>query len=202
MKKERFLSGEEIGRLFSTLSDMELERSLRPEFANALRLLAMTGARKNEILRLSWSEVDLDRGLINLPARRSKTGAKAIVLNAPALSILSGLTRMGDVVFPSPSDPDKPIEGLQSAFERIRARACLEDVRIHDLRHTFASLAIERGASLFLVSKALGHSQIATTQRYAHVGDDPLRSVAEDVGRAILEAGAGTSANVTSLRSR
>lgn len=202
VKKERFLSGEEFGRLFSALAEMEAERSLLPEFANAIRLLAFTGARKSEILRLSWSEVDMERGLINLPAERSKTGAKTIVLNAPALAILSSLPRSGGPVFPSPRNPGKSIVGLQKAWKSIRERASLQDVRIHDHRHSFASIAVERGASLFLVSKALTHSQIATTQRYAHLGDVPLRSVTEDVGRAILEAGAPTPANVTPLRAR
>jgi integrase len=200
VKKERFLSVDEIGRLLKTINEMEAEGALLAQFANVLRLLLMTGCRKQEILRLMWSEVDLQRALITLPPARSKTGARTIALSPPAIAVLTGLARPGTAVFPSPRDPNKPIEGLQSAWERVRARAGLKDVRIHDLRHTFASLAVGRGASLLLVARALGHAQASTTERYSHFSDDPRRRLAEDVGQAILEAMQARPENVVALR--
>lgn len=198
--KERFLSADEIGRLLKVVNEMEAEGSLLSQFANVIRLLLLTGCRKQEILRLMWTEVDLERALITLPPARSKTGARTVALSPPALAVLSSLARPGAAVFPSPRDPDKPIEGLQSAWERVRARAGLEDVRIHDLRHTFASLAVGRGASLLLVARALGHAQASTTERYSHFSDDPRRRLAEDVGQAIVEAMQKPPSNVVTLR--
>ena len=200
VKKERFLSVDEIGRLLKTINEMEAEGALLAQFANVLRLLLMTGCRKQEILRLMWSEVDLQRALITLPPARSKTGARTVALSPPAIAVLTGLAQPGAAVFPSPRDPNKPIEGLQSAWERVRARAGLKDVRIHDLRHTFASLAVGRGASLLLVARALGHAQASTTERYSHFSDDPRRRLAEDVGQAILEAMQARPENVVALR--
>lgn len=200
VKKERFLSVDEIGRLLKVVNEMEAEGSLLPQFANVIRLLLLTGCRKQEILRLMWTEVDIERALITLPPARSKTGARTVALSPPALAVLSSLARPGAAVFSSPRDPDKPIEGLQSAWERVRARAGLEDVRIHDLRHTFASLAVGRGASLLLVARALGHAQASTTERYSHFSDDPRRRLAEDVGQAIVEAMQKPPSNVVTLR--
>jgi integrase len=187
-RRERFLSEAEAATLLDTLNRMEAKRSLLPVFGDMIRLLLLTGARKAEIQRLHWSEVDLARGSIVLPRERSKTGEKVIPLNAPAAAILSKREPKEGLVFPSPSDSGKSADGLQKAWERVRSHAKLHDVRIHDLRHSFASFAVAGGASLPLIAKALGHSQTATTERYAHLGDDPVRQVSERVGRRIIQA--------------
>jgi integrase len=189
-KRERFLSEQEAARLLDTLALMEKQGALSDVFADMTRLLLLTGARKSEIQYLEWSEVDLARGLISLPQERSKTGEKHIPLSAPARSLLADRPRLNDsaFVFPSPIDPTKPADGLQKAWERIRVRAGLEGVRIHDMRHSYASFAAAGGASLVLIGKALGHTQSATTQRYAHLGADPVRDLAEQIGATIMNA--------------
>ena len=138
------------------------------------------------MLTLQWSHVDLEGGRLNLPA--SKTGAKSVPLGAPALALLGGIERTASVyVFPAARGTGH-FTGLQKAWEAVRTRAGLGDVRIHDLRHSFASFAVAGGASLYLVGKVLGHVQAKTTQKYAHVADDPLRAVADATAGKIAGA--------------
>ncbi len=146
----------------------------------------LTGARRREIANLAWSEVDLNRGHIKLPRHRSKTGEKTIPLSSHAAAILAARPRKGAYVFCSPKCPDRPAQELQKAWQRVRAKAGLPDVRLHDLRHSYASFAVADGASLSLIGKALGHTQISTTERYAHLGDDPVKQLAERVGAKIM----------------
>lgn len=195
---ERFLSGEEVATLLDTLNAMEREGALANVFADALRVLLLTGARKQEICDLRWAEVDFEQRLIRLPRHRSKTGEKLILLVPAALQLLAarrpGEVRQGEqlleeYVFPSMVNKAKPAVGLQKAWARVRERAKLTDVRIHDLRHTFASFAAASGASLPLIAKALGHRQTSTTERYAHLGVDPVREMVDRVGIAVLAAG-------------
>jgi len=187
-RRERFLSDLEAARLLDTIFKMERDRQLSPSFGDMIRMLLLTGARKTEMQALSWSEVDLGRKSILLPRERSKTGEKIIPLSAPAIALLSKRQPQSGYVFPSPADTSKPAEGVQKAWERVRAQANLPDVRLHDLRHSFASFAVAGGASMPLIAKVLGHSQTATTERYAHLGADPMREVAEQVGRRIAAA--------------
>jgi integrase len=192
-RRERFLSEQEAGRFLDTIIIMEREKRLHSSFADMLRVLLLTGARKSEVQALHWSEVDLARGNIVLPRERSKTGEKIIPINAATAVILAEREPKEGFVFPSPYNADRPADGLQKAWERVRKRADLTDVRIHDLRHSFASFAVAGGASLPLIAKALGHSQTVTTERYAHLGDDPVRDLLERVGRTIARAaGAGS----------
>lgn len=186
-KRERYLNGEEMRRLFQAADELVVEKEIVPEFAAAIRLLALTGARRSEILELRWSEVDFDRARIVLPRERSKTGEKAIPLNSAACEILVEWKKkkVSDFVFPG-RGAKGPLIGMSHRWETVRKRANLPDVRIHDLRHSFASFAVANGASLFLVGKALGHTQATTTERYAHLADDPVRAVAESVAQQIL----------------
>ena len=156
-----------------------------PHAAAALRLLIFTGARLREILHLKWDHIDFERGLLLLPT--SKTGKKTIVLNAPALAILNGLPRAGDFVIAGAS-PDTPRADLKKPWKAISKRAALEGVRIHDLRHTHASVAAGAGLGLPIIGKLLGHSQSATTQRYAHLDADPLRKASERIGSQLASA--------------
>lgn len=177
VSKERFLNAEELARLGAALSDSETEGENLYAVA-AIRLLLFTGARKSEILTLKWEFVDLQNNWLRLPD--SKTGAKVVPLGAPAKQILENLPRIdgADYVFPSVKD-DGPLVGLQKIWEGIRAKAKLDDVRLHDLRHSFASMAVMGGNSLYIVGKILGHKQSRTTEIYAHLADDPLKAAAD-----------------------
>ena len=194
-KMERFLSEAEAARLFDTVSELEAAGELADGCGDIIRLLLLTGARKSEIQALEWREVNLEQGLIALPRERSKTGERVIILSPSALQILkqrrdAAETRskitgaLRNWVFPSPYT-GRPFEGMQRAWQRVRARANLDDVRLHDLRHSFASFAAARGASLIHIGKALGHSQSQTTERYAHLTNDPLRRMVAEVERSI-----------------
>jgi integrase len=152
-----------------------------------LRLLVLTGARRNEIASLRWEHVDFERKALRLPD--SKTGAKVVPLGAPALTVLSKLTRKkgSPWVFPATSGKGHHV-GMPSVWRKLRAWARLPDVRMHDLRHGFASVAVADGNSLYLVGKVLGHSQAATTQRYAHLQLDPVRVVADRTSHKLAAA--------------
>lgn len=187
-KRERFLSEAEAARVLDTIKAMEDAGDLHPVFGDTLRLLALTGARRSEIERLEWPEIDFERGVAFLPAHRSKTGRKTIPLSAPALAILARRERRGRYVFSSPLGDDKPANALSKNWIRVRAAAGLPDVRVHDLRHTLASLLVAGGASLPMIGRVLGHTNAATTQRYAHLQADPLRALVDAAG-AKLTAG-------------
>jgi integrase len=153
-----------------------------PHAAAALRLLIFTGARLREVLHLEWEQVDFERGLLLLPT--SKTGKKTIVLNGPALAVLSGLPRIGVYVIAGTSageEDERPRADLKKPWKAISKRAGLDGVRIHDLRHTHASVGAGAGLGLPVIGKLLGHTQAATTQRYAHLDADPLRKASERI---------------------
>jgi integrase len=160
--------------------------------------LALTGARLSEILTLQWKWIDSERGLARLPD--SKTGAKNLPLPAPALEILLGLPRAKGNLYVLPGDrKGAHFIGVQHPWRRVRKLAGLDDVRLHDLRHAFASIAVAGGDSLYLVGKVLGHRQASTTERYAHLAPDPVRAVADRAARRIAGMLGGTSADVVSL---
>ena len=156
-----------------------------PHAAAALRLLIFTGARLREILHLKWEHVDFERGLLLLPT--SKTGKKTIVLNAPALAILNDLPRTSDYVVAG-SSADSPRSDLKKPWKAVATRAGLTGVRIHDLRHTHASVGAGAGLGLPIIGKLLGHTQSATTQRYAHLDNDPLKKASEHIGSRLAAA--------------
>jgi integrase len=170
-----------------------------PHAAAALRLLIFTGARLREILHLKWEQIDFERGMLLLPT--SKTGKKTIVLNAPALTILNGLPRAGDYAIAGTSH-DKPRSDLKKPWKAVSKRAGLLGVRIHDLRHTHASVGAGAGLGLPIIGKLLGHKQSATTQRYAHLDNDPLKKASEHIGSRLAAAMGevrAPPANVTNL---
>jgi integrase len=157
--------------------------------AAAVRLLILTGARLREILHLKWEHVDLERGLLLLPD--SKTGKKAIVLNAPALDILANLQRVGAYVIAGQAagtDGDKPRSDLNRPWRAIVQRAGLIGLRIHDLRHTHASVGAGLGLGLPIIGKLLGHTQPSTTARYAHLDADPVRRASKLIGNRLAAA--------------
>ena len=144
----------------------------------AFRLLIFTGARLSEILTLRWEWVDAETGVARLPD--SKTGAKNLPLSAPALAVLASLPRFAGNPHVLPGDKTGArFIGIQKPWQRVRALAGLPALRLHDLRHAFASAAVAAGDSLFLVGKMLGHRQASTTERYAHLAPDPVKAVAD-----------------------
>ena len=176
----RFLSREEIGKLHRVL-DGQIRDSSR-EQADIIRLLLLTGCRRSEILRLRWSEVDRDR----LVLADGKTGPRIVPLNTQARRILERRPRgTNPFVFPSPRDPARPRSRNLAFWYRARNDAGIEDVRLHDLRHTHASHAVLNGVPVPVVARLLGHSDIRTTLRYAHLGDREIVEAAERVGQAI-----------------
>ncbi len=185
-KKERFLTFGELAQLGDTLTIAERD-GFNPFAIAAIRLLVMTGARKSEILTLRWEWVDFERGCLRLPD--SKTGAKVVPLGAPALELLASLPRVENNPHVLPGEKaGGHFVGLQKAWQHLRDRAGLSDVRVHDLRHSFASVAVAGGDSLYLVGKVLGHRQARTTEAYAHLQDDPVRAVADRTASAISAA--------------
>ena len=195
-KRERFLSEGEFRRLGEVLNEMEEEGAVSAYAAAAIRLLMLTGCRRNEIVELRWEDVDLDAGELRLAD--GKTGARLVPLSPAAAAVLSGLPRMGDSPWVIPGrEPGRHLADLQPPWERVRERAALEDVRIHDLRHSFASRALALGESLPMIGKLLGHTQVQTTARYAHLARDSVKAsasrIADSIGADIL--GKETSVN-------
>ena len=160
------------------------EDAENPTALTAIRLLLFTGCRKSEILTLKWEHVDLARQCLRLPD--SKTGAKVVPLGGPALVVLSEMTRTdGNPYVLCGNAPGRHFVGLPKIWERIRKRAGLGDVRLHDLRHSFASAGAAAGDSLLMIGKLLGHRDPKTTARYAHLADNPLKAAADRISSSI-----------------
>lgn len=167
----------------------------------AIRLLIFTGARRGEILGLRWEWIDWQAGCANLPD--SKTGRKPLMLPPAALQVLEGLERpksgKGFVIRGgNHSDPETPLVNLKDPWGVIRKAAGLPDVRLHDLRHSFASVMIAGGASLPVTGALLGHRDVKTTARYAHLATDPLKAAADQVG-GVLAAHLGGPGSDTGM---
>ena len=184
-KLTRFLSREEICRLHRVLDHYGRARPSRVQQADVIRLLLLTGCRRGEILALRWQDVDGD----TLTLADAKTGPRRVFLNAPARAILERQPRSAsEYVFPSPLDPGRPLSSNLRLWYSVRREAGIEDVRLHDLRHTFASHAVLQGVPLPVVSRLLGHKQPSMTLRYAHVSDRETEAAAERIGAAIARA--------------
>ena len=174
----RFLSREEIGRLHAVLDRYEARRPSSNVQADIIRLLLLTGCRKSEILNLRWREV----GNGTLELEDSKTGPRQVLLSPDARAVIERQPRSGSPwVFPSPLNPVRPRTELD-LWKRLRKLTGLEDVRLHDLRHTFASQAAMQGIPLPVVARLLGHAQVQMTLRYAHVSDRDVEAAAERIG--------------------
>ena len=186
-KRERFLNQEEIARLMEVLDDEESEGKELSSVIDAIRLLILTGCRLNEVLTLRWSEADLKNHCFNLSD--SKTGKKTVYLSPVAVEVLTSIAReQGNPHVICGKKDGAHLINLQKPWRRIRKKAGL-DIRIHDLRHTFASVAAANGLSLPIIGALLGHKQTQTTARYAHLVGQPLREASEKVGRHIVQNG-------------
>ena len=178
----RFLSREEVDRLHRVL-ERQTGRGQRQQ-ADIVRLLLLTGCRRGEILQLRWSEVHDERLIL----QASKTGRRTVPLNTQARAVLERQPRgTSPFVFPSPRDPSRPLSRDLALWYRVRREAGIEDVRLHDLRHTVASHAVMNGVPVPVVARLLGHSDVHTTLRYAHLGDREIERAAERVGKAIAD---------------
>ena len=183
-RRERFLTEAEFRRLGRTLDGMEAEGRLPAHVAGAIRLLMLTGCRSGEILNLRWEDVRLEEKEIRL--RDSKTGPRAVSLSPGAARVLAGLPRRPGNPWVVPGrKPDAPLGQLTNHWYAVRGRAGLEDVRIHDLRHSFASRALALGEDLTMIGKLLGHSKIQTTARYAHLAREGVGEAAARVAASI-----------------
>ena len=193
-RRERFLSDGEFERLGSVLNGMEADGSLPVHAAAALRLLMLTGCRRNEIATLRWSDVDLDAGEMNLA--ETKTGARTVTLSPAAVRVLSDLPRVpGNPWVIAGPRPGTRIVNLSEHWRRVRTRAGLEDVRLHDLRHSWASRALALGESLPMIGRLLGHSRVETTARYAHLARDSVHEAAARIAASIgADLSSGTAA--------
>ena len=182
VKRERFLSPEEMQRLWSTLDGLDADGSESLAAINALRLLILTGCRLGEIQTLKWSYIDDD--YIRLPD--SKTGARTIPMTDELRIVLSKIAvEPGNDYVIVGTIEGQHLTDMQRPWRRIRAMAGLDDVRIHDLRHTYASNSIANGLSLEMTGRLLGHTNISTTMRYAHLRDDAIRDAAASVAAGI-----------------
>lgn len=190
-KHDRYLTEAELDRLGRALEAAEKSGSSKFAVA-AIRFLALTGCRRNEALGLQWAWVDLERKLAKLPD--SKTGQKVMPLSVSAVQLLESLPHVdgSPLVFPSAVGGNTPLS-IQKTWDKVRTDAGLADLRLHDLRHNFASAAVSSGQSLYLVGKLLGHSQPQTTQRYAHLAPDPMRAAADTVAAEIATKISGKS---------
>lgn len=179
--RERFLDLEEIGRLSEALADHPNRRG-----ADVIRLLMLTGARRGEVLNARWEQFDLNRAVWTKPAATTKQRRLHRAPISGATVALLRTIRMcvnADCPWVFPGDVEgQPLIEIKRFWDDVRGEAKLPGVRIHDLRHTFASLLVSGGMSLPMIGKLLGHTQVQTTQRYAHLFDDPLRVGLNQVG--------------------
>lgn len=188
-KGETFLSAADLAKIGAALSELDREGT-NPSAVAIVRLLAFTGARKSEIATLRWSEVDLERGYLRLGD--SKTGAKIIPIGAPARELLGSWPMVdgSGYVFPA-SSGDRHFQGVERVWTKVRARAGFPALRLHDLRHSFASMGLARGEALPVIGAVLGHADIKTTSRYAHLADDPVRRAADGIASSVHAAMSG-----------
>ena len=183
-KRERFLSAEEFARLGQVLDETLQDGSETRSAVVAIRLLMLTGCRLSEIQKLRWEHVDLEAGELRLPD--TKTGGRAVPLAPSAVRLLESLPRDEENPWViAGRKPGSHLTDLQHPWRRIRARAELYDVRIHDLRHSFASRALALGEGLPMIGKLLGHTQVQTTARYAHLARDTVKASAARIGDSI-----------------
>ena len=198
VKRKRYLSVAEIARLSAALAEWPSQPA-----ANAIRLLMLTGARRNEVCAAQWEQFDLVAGTWLKPGSTTKQKTDHYVpLSAPALQLLSEIRARSasgeEFVFPGRDGTG--YLNVRATWEGVRKAAGLEDVHLHDLRHSFASVLVSSGASLPLIGALLGHSNPATTARYSHLFLDPLREAAERVGAVVT--GGGIDAEVVPLDRR
>lgn len=197
--RERFLSPRELARLGVALGRAERNATESVFTLAAIRLLIFTGCRRDEILKLKWEDVNLDRATLLLP--ESKTGSRTVYLSAPALEILSSLPRVRKNPHVIVGEKEgRHLVNLRKSWLRICKVARLKGVRIHDLRHSFASVGATGGVPLQMIGRLLGHSKTATTEKYAHLAADPVKAANEALGKQIASMLTGRMGKVVPLK--
>ena len=182
-KRERYLTAEELARLGKELRESNAER----EAVHCIQLLLLTGCRLSEIQKLKWAYVDLDAGVLRLPD--SKSGAKLVSIGKAVIDVFKTIPKIeGNPYVITGQVEGQHLTDMQRPWRRLRRRAGLPDVRIHDLRHSFASDALQLGEDLTMIGRLLGHTQVQTTARYAHLKTGPVKAAADKVADAIAAA--------------
>ncbi len=203
--RERYLSAPELGALTKALTSHPNQ-----SIANAIRLLILTGARRGEVLGATWDQFDLDEGVWVKPSAHTKQKREhRVPLNAPALQLLTEMrsategenTAESEFVFPAGRGNNHLTE-IRKVWKTVCEEAGITGCRVHDLRHTYASILASSGLSLLVIGQLLGHTQQATTKRYAHFYDDPLREATNRVGALVDAAAKGESAEVVEIAGR
>ncbi len=193
-KRDRYLTGEEMARLTAALAEHHDQQS-----ANIIRMLLLTGARRGEVLAMRWADLDLEAGVWVKPSAHTKQKkAHRVPLSAPARQLLVGIPRTSEYVFPARIGGHRT--EIKGSWQAICKAARLDGVRVHDLRHSYASILASAGLSLPVIGALLGHTQAQTTARYAHLFDDPLRAATERVGAIVAQVDNG--GEVVALKGR
>ena len=178
--RERYLTKDELKRLVAAL-DTFPDRNI----AGALALMMLTGCRKTEALTATWDQFDIEAGVWTKPSHHTKQKrVHRVPLNAAAVQLLQTLPRTGRHVFPGRVE-GQPLQDIKKAWETLRQAAQVPDLRMHDLRHSYASMLASQNLSLPIIGQLLGHTQAQTTKRYAHLLDEPLRNATNGVGKLI-----------------
>ena len=215
--RERYMDHDEMVRLTAALSayvDAVAEKWPQENSyhvieakgaVNAIRLMALTGARKGEVLSATWLQFDLKNAIWTKPSSHTKSKkAHRVTLSPPAMELVSGMRQDAlegeDYLFPSRRSSTGHLKDVKRVWGKILELAEIENLRMHDIRHTFASILASSGSSLLIIGRLLGHTQASTTARYAHLFDDPLRAAANKVGAAYTAAGSDNSGDVVSIR--
>ena len=204
-KRERFLTPDEFRRLGRALAEATTRRRVSPHAVAAIRLLILTGCRKREILHLRWEQVDLEAAELRLPD--TKTGPRQVALSPRAVRVLEGIPRVADSPWVIPGRVEgKPMRNIDEAWGVVCELAGLEDTRIHDCRHSFASRALALGENLPMIGRLLGHSELQTTERYAHLDREWVREAAvrisESIAADVLKGYPGQKAKLMDVSAR
>jgi integrase len=196
-RRDRWLSTEEIERLCDALDKYPIQST-----ANAVRLTLLTGARRGEILSARWEDFNLELGVWTKPSHHTKQKrTEHVPLSAGALQMVSSMKENSTSPFLFPGDvPDQPLQDIKKTWAAVCKAANLEGVRLHDLRHTYASHLVSAGMSLPIVGRLLGHTQPQTTARYAHLADDPLRQATDRFASIVAAARSRKRADVVPIR--
>lgn len=194
-KREAFFSDADLQRIGAALAAVEQKNEAMPGPINAIRLLAVTGMRLGEVLGLRWEDLDEAHACLRLPD--AKAGARTVPLSAPALALLSSITRTGRHVCHG-TDPDLPLDKstVHKLWRSIKATAKVPHARPHDFRHTVGTFAAQAGMNAFLVRDLLGHKTMAMTGRYVERANDPLRQAADMVASRVAAALSGSKAEI------
>jgi integrase len=182
---QRFLSGDEIRKLYAAMENVTARSDMT---VAALKFLLLTGMRKNEVLHGQWQNVDLERGIWYVP--QTKNGkSNHVVLNAEAKTILLNLPRETDSVWVFPGrNPKKPLVEVRRCLNQLAKKAGIPPLKVHSLRHSFASICAQQGVPLLQIKSLLNHASTNTTLRYAHLANADLLSATQSVGDAVTTA--------------